>query len=515
MILNLFKKRYLENNGVPRLIRTCQYDLKSKKKVSRDERDITFLTSQSIITPIQGKTNPQWITQSGVLNFRPFFDVGLDGSNQIVAIADGGLDIDNCYFHDSTQTESNYNDAIYGENKWDYNARKIVHYDDSFGDRIERGNGHGTYVSSIVAGKRSADGTVESIGHADGTAPGSKIAFFDMEVGAWGIDDPGPERIINSLYNANGSDQSTPNKGARVINASWGRSYGGQYTSFCRKYDEMLRNEFSDLLFVVSAGNTGRNGESSIQDPADCKSPLAVGATLSYGTDLRSGELGHEYLADYSSRGPASDSRMKPDIVAPGHFILAAKAMPDNVGECDGNRNPNVKNNVTGGQGVKYTTGTSMASPALAGDGAIIRQYFEEGYCNIQTCCGSKGCTGSSMNPSGTLLKAILMNGAQPLTGGVQYVPSGDVLPDQPLQPYDNNQGMGRINLLNSVPLTGKNNMIMKIVNDKVIVDGNKDVYDLVIDKSNDCNRPLSVTLAWYGEFHDTLLLHLKPLYII
>ena len=211
-------------------------------------------------------------------------------------------------------------------------------------------------------------------------------------------------------------------------------------------------------------------------------------------------------------RGPASDSRMKPDIVAPGHFILAAKAEPDKVGECDGNRNPNVKNNVTGGQGVKYTTGTSMASPALAGDGAIIRQYFEEGYCNTQTCCGSKGCTGSSMNPSGSLLKAILMNGAQPLTGGVQYVPSGDVLPDQPLQPYDNNQGMGRINLLNSVPLTGKNVMNMKIVNDKAIVDGNKDVYDLVIDKSNNCNRPLSVTLAWYGEFYDALLLCLTTI---
>ena len=43
--------------------------------------------------------------------------------------------------------------------------------------------------------------------------------------------------------------------------------------------------------------------------------------------------------------------------------------------------------------------------------------------------------------------------------------------------------------------------MNMKIVNDKAIVDGNKDVYDLVIDKSNNCNRPLSVTLAWYGEF--------------
>ena len=31
VIVNLFKKRYLENHGEPRLIRTCQFDLKSKK----------------------------------------------------------------------------------------------------------------------------------------------------------------------------------------------------------------------------------------------------------------------------------------------------------------------------------------------------------------------------------------------------------------------------------------------------------------------------------------------------
>ena len=96
-----------------------------------------------------------------------------------------------------------------------------------------------------------------------------------------------------------------------MITASWGRSYYGQYTSFCRQYDNALHARYPDLTLVVSAGNTGRAGPGSIQDPADCKSPLAVGSTLSHGTDLRDGELGIEYLADYSSRGPTQDKRMK------------------------------------------------------------------------------------------------------------------------------------------------------------------------------------------------------------
>ena len=38
------------------------------------------------LASITGKTNPQWITQSGKINRRPFFDSGLDGSGQVVAV---------------------------------------------------------------------------------------------------------------------------------------------------------------------------------------------------------------------------------------------------------------------------------------------------------------------------------------------------------------------------------------------------------------------------------------------
>ena len=315
-----------------------------------DGQDGARRSLQSSNSPVEGKTNPQWITQSNVQNSRPFFDEGLDGTGQIVAVAEGGLDVDNCYLADSSVTN------IYGPARWNLNHRKVVHYDDSFGDRLEKKAGHGTYVSGIIAGRRSTGGNDnESAGHADGTAPGSKLAFFDMEVGSRGIDDPGIERILKSLYNPGG------NSGARVVNASWGRSYGGRYTSFCREVDAALRSAYPDLLFVLSAGNTGRrDGVSSIQNPGDCKNSLAVGATLSEGSDARNGERGVEYLADYSSRGPTLDGRIKPDLVAPGHFVLAPYARPDVEGECDGGAQPSVQAGNAGGEGVKYTTVSSF-----------------------------------------------------------------------------------------------------------------------------------------------------------
>lgn len=48
-------------------------------------------------------TVAQWIVQSGVPDERPFFDAGIDGKGQVVAVSDTGLDLDNCYFRDSVE----------------------------------------------------------------------------------------------------------------------------------------------------------------------------------------------------------------------------------------------------------------------------------------------------------------------------------------------------------------------------------------------------------------------------
>ena len=57
------------------------------------ERRVPFDTSNVI---------EQWIGQSGVEDYRPFFDEGITGEGQIVAVSDTGLDLDNCYFRDDS-----------------------------------------------------------------------------------------------------------------------------------------------------------------------------------------------------------------------------------------------------------------------------------------------------------------------------------------------------------------------------------------------------------------------------
>ena len=148
------------------------------------------------LASITGKSNPQWITQSGSVNSRPFFDNGLDGTGQVVGVADGGLDRDNCYFRDASDNE----ESIFG-GSWNMTKRKIVHYDDTFGDRKEISRGHGTYVSGIIAGRKSSNGIDDEIGFADGVAVGAGISFFDMEVGSTGIKDPGVTTLFKSFYN--------------------------------------------------------------------------------------------------------------------------------------------------------------------------------------------------------------------------------------------------------------------------------------------------------------------------
>ena len=41
-------------------------------------------------------SNAQWMVQSGLEGETPWFDVGLDGAGQVVALSDTGIDVNNC-----------------------------------------------------------------------------------------------------------------------------------------------------------------------------------------------------------------------------------------------------------------------------------------------------------------------------------------------------------------------------------------------------------------------------------
>jgi subtilisin family serine protease len=99
------------------------------------------------------------------------------------------------------------------------------------------------------------------------------------------------------------------------------------------------------MVAVNSAGNQGNDPWFYITPPADATDILAVGAVDSTGE-----------IANFSSRGPSFDARIKPDVCAMG-----------------------VASGLQGSQGgLARGNGTSFASPILAGSVASLWQAFPE-----------------------------------------------------------------------------------------------------------------------------------------
>ena len=150
------------------------------------------------------------------------------------------------------------------------------------------------------------------------------------------------------------------------------------------------------------------------------------GTTLGISGPMTAEPEMYEHLAAFSSAGPTHDDRIKPDIVAPGDSILSANVtLPESDTTC----------------AERSLSGTSMATPIAAGAATLLRQYFLDGYYPTGAAVPA-----DSMVPSAALLKAVIINGAQPLKGTDS---NGDPI-DPPPSPK---QGWGRVSLASSVRL--------------------------------------------------------------
>lgn len=76
----------------------------------------------------------------------------------------------------------------------------------------------------------------------------------------------------------------------------------------------------ADHLLIFAAGNLGDDMTGcSIASPAIGKNCLAVGSSMSGLSRLSPGDM--DVVSDFSSIGPTPDERIKPDVLAPGHFV--------------------------------------------------------------------------------------------------------------------------------------------------------------------------------------------------
>ncbi|KAG2495492.1 hypothetical protein HYH03_006436 [Edaphochlamys debaryana] len=135
-----------------------------------------------------------------------------------------------------------------------------------------------------------------------------------------------------------------------------------------------------------------------------------------------------------SSYGPTPDGRIKPDIVAPGRNVMSASARNTTDspgGGCFGD--------------TERKSGTSMATPQASGGAALMRQYFRQGF---YPAGDPTAAAAAPFTPSGMLIKALIIAGAQDLAGGL-IMALGSRLGPAP-HPY---QGWGRMDLSRSLPL--------------------------------------------------------------
>jgi hypothetical protein len=118
-----------------------------------------------------------------------------------------------------------------------------------------------------------------------------------------------------------------------------------------------------------------------------------------------------------------------------------------------------------------------MASPAVAGTGMLVRQYFTDGYYPTGVANPSDGFT-----PSGALVKAVLLNSAVDMTGIAGY-PS-------------NQEGWGRVLAHNSLwfPGDARTLVISDVRNSDGLVTGATSHVPLAVNTSS---QTLRVTLTW------------------
>ena len=285
----------------------------------------------------------------------------LNGSGEILAISDTGIDADHGDFNGRVR-------AIYD----------LFGPDNSYQDR---NSGHGTHVTSTILGDGSGDS------NSTGIVPAATFHFYQLEADSSGI-----LARWGSLYEmfAHSYQQS-----ARIQTNSWGNiNLVGEYSSDSRSADSYLVDEPS-FLALFSAGDLGMNGYQSITPPGTAKNVLTIGTstTGSFGSQ----PAGEVYST--SSKGTTLDGRIKPDLVAPGVMICSARAEEAQFVEGDScSSSEHIDTDIP-----LYMTlnGSSMSTAVAAGATTMARQYLRvnEGI----------------VEPRSDLIRSILINGADDL----------------------------------------------------------------------------------------------------
>jgi serine protease AprX len=244
-------------------------------------------------------------------------DKGFLGENVLLAVLDAGFQgMDTILAFDSLYLENRVVD------KYDFVDNDTTVYEKHF---------HGTWVSSVIAGNQ-----VNYIG----SAPHVSLCLY--------ITEDVTREVHEEEFDLVRGLERADSVGADLVNISLGYftfdTLQGDYT-----YPDMdgqttisalgmQAATSKGLVIVTSAGNSG---PSNIATPCDADSILCVGATDT-----------NNVIASFSSVGPSSDGRIKPDVAATGRNAMCV--------DTDG--------------AIRRCNGTSFSSPITCGMVACLIQ---------------------------------------------------------------------------------------------------------------------------------------------
>lgn len=254
-------------------------------------------------------------------------DIGLRGQNMIIGMLDDGF---NNYLTVDAFDSVRANSQILG-------IYDFVAHDNS----VNEDDGHGEECFSTIASNMP--------GQFVGTAPKANFYLFRTE-------DNSSEYPIEEHNWVCGAEK-IDSAGGDVISTSLGyTTFDAPVSAESHTYADMNGKTTmaaigaglaakKGILVVIAAGNEGASGWRYITTPADADSTMAVGAVSTNGS-----------VASWSSYGPTSDGRIKPDVVSVG--VSTVIESPNNF--------------VTTGDG------TSFATPNMAGLTTCLWQGFQE-----------------------------------------------------------------------------------------------------------------------------------------
>ena len=364
--------------------------------------------------------------------YNPLSQFGVDGTNVTVGVSDDGVSIPGnggLYITSANTINGPLRGAAPGAE-----------------------SGHGHINASIIAGS-TPFGVLDPLGYnyGRGIAPNANIVNIPfLSAGNTTTDAQSVDDTVNTA-GPNGV-QGT------IINGSWGAGTNSNaYDSRAAAWDGYVQDAsfaatIDPINVIFSAGNSGTSG---LTRPKMAKNVIAVGNSDNIRPEISSSADNIDDIRSTSSRGPAADGRIKPDITAPGSYISGSRAGDGSgvSGQIDANHS--------------YSVGTSHSAPQVAGAAALFTQYWKN--------------NNAGKNPPPSLVKAAILNTGQEMNG----IGSGSSLPN-------GDEGWGRLNLKFMLNTGVPTKYIAESV--EFGSPGNNVNYNGVIA---DSTKPVRIALVW------------------